>query len=615
MEGEQIDADEQNIVEGEQIDADEQNIVEGEFDHEEVVGVFEDDKDQLRKSIESSTNITKLKNKRLRMTGLQYKGVKKDESGQKHYSENRNERILSESNCSRKCEKKVGGRRCSDINQATRESIFKLFWRNMDWKQKKVYVVNLVDKCAVKRRTTERARKKVSYKYFLKLNDERVQVCKEMFLSTLGLNEKMVYQWLETGESGVPTDVNIEGLPDKSGRGGRTSEAMEHARQYLNDLPKLPSHYCRSSTSKQYLEPVFVTLQQLHTEYQRKMAEESKPALKMTQFTIVFKKMNLSLYRPKKDLCDTCCGYEAKTVSEADYVEHIRRKDEARDAKERDKDRTRTERNLKVLTVDLQSLLLCPKLNASSLYYKMKLSCHNYTIFDLATRKVMCYFWYECHGELNSNIFTTCLIDYLSTTDLQGIDHVIIYSDGCGYQNRNITLSNALLQFACVHNITIEQKILERGHTQMECDSVHSVIERSIKHTPIYVPQQYVDKIQSARKGIPYNIKYVDYTFFKNYSDSGKYSSIRPGTGVGSETVSEIRSLKYTKGVIQYKTRLSSEYKELPEPRKPGSTKDQPEQLYSRPLPLKKTKYQHLQQLKSVIPNDYHAFYDNLPHS
>lgn len=228
----------------------------------------------------------------------------------------------------------------------------------------------------------------------------------------------------------------------------------------------------------------------------------------------------------------------------------------------------------------------------------------------------MCYFWHECDGELTANTFTTCILDYLSTDLSPEIDHVIIYSDGCDYQNRNVTLSNALLQFACERNITIEQKILERGHTQMEADSVHSVIERSVKGQPIYVPQQYVDKIKSARKVAPYEVKYVDYTFFKNYSASGKYSSIRPEIGVGAKTVSDIRLLKYTKdGVIMYKTDYSSEYSELPDPRKPGdSPVGSRVNLYDSPLPLKKTKFQHLQQIKSVIPKDYHAFYDNLPH-
>lgn len=49
------------------------------------------------------------------------------------------------------------------------------------------------------------------------------------------------------------------------------------------------------------------------------------------------------------------------------------------------------------------------------------------------------------------------------------------------YQNRNVTLSCALRRFEVTHNIEIEQKFLEKGHTYMECDSVHAAVGRKIK--------------------------------------------------------------------------------------------------------------------------------------
>lgn len=106
------------------------------------------------------------------------------------------------------------------------------------------------------------------------------------------------------------------------------------------------------------------------------------------------------------------------------------------------------------------------------MYYKMKLLCHNFTVYDMVTRKVMCYFWTEIDAELNASSIATCVIEFLGNEDLQGVQTVIIFSDGCTYQNRNTTLSNAMLMFAIKTGITIEHKYLERGHTQMECDSV-----------------------------------------------------------------------------------------------------------------------------------------------
>ena len=157
--------------------------------------------------------------------------------------------------------------------------------------------------------------------------------------------------------------------------------------------------------------------------------------------------------------------------------------------------------------MDLQSLLICPRLEASILYYKMKLSYHN---FDEA----MNYFWHEGEGELKASVFASCVIDYLDNVDTSNIKEIIIYSDGCTYQNRNCTMANALLLWAATNDIVVYQKYLEKGHTQMECDSVHSVIERKIRKQPIYVPQMYVDNIKFAKTATPkYKVKYIDHTF------------------------------------------------------------------------------------------------------
>jgi hypothetical protein len=73
-----------------------------------------------------------------------------------------------------------------------------------------------------------------------------------------------------------------------------------------------------------------------------------------------------------------------------------------------------TSENITVITMDLQAVLLCPSLKASALYYKTKLSCHDFTIYDMKTRNVFCYFWTESEGDQTSN---SCVFDYVSEID------------------------------------------------------------------------------------------------------------------------------------------------------------------------------------------------------
>ena len=64
---------------------------------------------------------------------------------------------------------------------------------------------------------------------------------------------------------------------------------------------------------------------------------------------------------------------------------------------------------------------------------------------------------------------------------------VILYGNGCCYQNRNATLFKALLHFVVSRKKTIFQKCLfDKGHTWMEVESVHSATEGKLRGRQIF---------------------------------------------------------------------------------------------------------------------------------
>ena len=96
-------------------------------------------------------------------------------------------------------------------------------------------------------------------------------------------------------------------------------------------------------------------------------------------------------------------------------------------------------------SIDVQAVQLVPDIQAGMVYFKQKLACHNYTIYNLKDDKVVCYVWHEGEGGMDGNCFASCLTDYLKE-ELDGEEkEIIIFSDGCGAQNRNVTLANSLL--------------------------------------------------------------------------------------------------------------------------------------------------------------------------
>lgn len=46
----------------------------------------------------------------------------------------------------------------------------------------------------------------------------------------------------------------------------------------------------------------------------------------------------------------------------------------------------------------------------------------------------------------------------------------------------------------------INLKFLETGHTYMECDTMHSVIERAARIIPVYAPSDWIKIIRQAKK-------------------------------------------------------------------------------------------------------------------
>ncbi len=87
------------------------------------------------------------------------------------------------------------------------------------------------------------------------------------------------------------------------------------------------------------------------------------------------------------------------------------------------------------------------------------------------------------------------------------------------------------------------------------------------------------------------------------------------GQKAGDATVTDIRGLLYDKGTVSYKLRHGHEWSLLARcpTRRQSSVAVEP--LYSMPLQITGDKYKHLQDLKAMIPGQYHEFYDSLSHS
>ena len=136
-------------------------------------------------------------------------------------------------------------------------------------------------------------------------------------------------------------------------------------------------------------------------------------------------------------MCNTCISHREGNITDEKFQAHQKLKTDALELKENDKLSADNVGKF-VVTADTESLLTAPSNDAGIMFFHTKLNLHNFTFYDLKTRKVVNYLWSEVNGDIEAANFTSCYIAYLTklVIDNPMVTNVILWSDGCGYQNK-----------------------------------------------------------------------------------------------------------------------------------------------------------------------------------
>lgn len=155
-----------------------------------------------------------------------------------------------------------------------------------------------------------------------------------------------------------------------------------------------------------------------------------------------------------------------------------------KEAENDDKQRANDDESMICHTFDLQQCLPTPFLETSVSFYKRKYWTYNLTIHNCGSGFASCYLWHEYLAMRGANEIASCLIKELMELPSE-IKNDVLYSDTCGGQNKNYFVA---LMFLTVMQMKgsleeIHHKFLVPGHTHMECDVDHSLIEKQKKRT------------------------------------------------------------------------------------------------------------------------------------
>lgn len=417
--------------------------------------------------------------------------------------------------CNEKCRLQCSQKICEE----ERKLFFNKFWSLNSLDIQREFIRNCMVEVKPRYRysNTENPRKS-NYAFYLKHGDKNERICKTFFTTTLDISDRMIRTVKEKCDK-----QNFLG-EDKRGKHGNhkrlDATLVNDIQSFIASIPRVESHYIRATSTCEYISPGR-TLTEIYQDFVEFQQQNGRLPGKFCNFYDIFKDTGIKIHQPKKDLCDLCRDYKLTSNENLkdEYEKHIEEKELSR--KEKKEDRYAIDENNICAVYDLEAILPAPNGRSSSLYYKTKMNCYNFTIAELAKKNhseeesnkaytnVYSYFWDETQGQKGSVEIATCVLKFLELINERATSkcvNVTFYSDNCCGQNKNKYITTlymyALKKFENINSIT--HKYFIKGHTQNENDNAHSLIEKEIqkylKADMIYTPLQYIPLIKSAKK-------------------------------------------------------------------------------------------------------------------
>ena len=534
-------------------------------------------------------------------------------------------------NCKLQCSSKV--------NDTQRQAVFDMFYGLGSPERQRDFVCQHVeqrDTITILDHNKELIKKtrQVTRKFFLVADGNRIQVCKRFFQDTLDIGHGYINTTMKQAEDGMYTGQEKRGKhtpPNKT-----SEESKARVRRHIESFPAVESHYCRQRSKRKFLDST-LNVNVMYGFYSDSCKTDGVKPVSSSLYREIFNtEYNLGFHKPKKDLCHVCALYleekrygELTTERETEYKEHIERKKEAREEKAKDKELSKQNDEIHCATFDLEAVLATPCSNVSQVHYKRKLAVYNLTVYSVGDKEATCYVWDETEGRKGSCEVGTCLIRYMKSLP-QDVKHVILYSDTCGGQNRNKFVA-AALHYVVRHfdNIeVIDQKFLVSGHSHMECDSVHSAIEKAKKKLQIFIPEMWYPVIQGARSSLnPYTLDVLEHGDFFDLKQVA--SSTLRNTKIDTEgkqvnwlKLVWIRYVKSEEDTIFFKYRMSEDFKQL---KIKGNSRRKKISVSYQDLPKCYEARRSISELKKrdlldlcdlgIVPKKHHPYYQNIPSS
>nr|CAI5825174.1 unnamed protein product [Callosobruchus analis] len=264
------------------------------------------------------------------------------------------------------------------------------------------------------RYTKEGSTERPNNAFYFDFKDQRIGIFRKFFRNTLCINDRPIRTVLSKRDLNHPPFVE-EDLRRKHRNHHKLDEEIKDSiRRHIDSVPRIPSHYCRANTSREFIQDG-LTVADMHRAYTKLRQKVQQPAGNYVLYHKIFnEEYNISFFTPKKDQCELCVSYQNagetdKTTMKANFEKHLTQKELSRIEKQTDR-----ESDNFVAVYDPQAVLPCPKGYTSSFFYVSKLNVFNFTVYDIKTNSVVCYVWNEAQRHRGSSKIGTCVLNYLN---------------------------------------------------------------------------------------------------------------------------------------------------------------------------------------------------------
>lgn len=414
------------------------------------------------------------------------------------------------------------------ISKEQREQEFNKYVALQSYEAQLLFIVNSVKESPKKRTytviTENESKKNKPREYRRNYSIGGIEVCRDMFVNNFQISPKKIDICLRKNRDG-------KSMKDQRGyaRGGQNKtpeEDVEFIKNMINSLPKYKSHYRREQNSScQYLK-LGMTIQKIYELYLEKFNEvygTTKYPVSLSKLkSIFYRYFNLRCKGLKKDTCSRCDAFNIKIKASTgeeqvklieEKMKHLKRADDLRNNMNKDLMQAKTDENFECLTFDLEKTLPLPRIPTSIIFYKRQLWLYNCGIHSGSDNNGHCYVWIEGEAGRGAQEVGSCLIKYVKTKLNPKVRNLVLWSDCCGGQNRNIKIVLMLQAILSSHQTlkTITLKYLESGHTFLPNDTDFSKIEAQLKyHERIYTADEYVTVIKKSKKKNPLQVQRME---------------------------------------------------------------------------------------------------------